>query len=114
MLSSVSSNAVKYDTGVLNPAHGVLGMARVGQTIALQGLASDKDIRERVPDGIQYVSLGHGARVQTAIQEIARVMRLTGATLSVDPLELSTSLREAVAAHSDGSKSSSVSFIDDL
>ncbi len=57
---------------------------------------SDKDIRERVPDGVQYVSLGHGARVQTAIQEIARVMRLTGATLSVDPLELSTSLREAV------------------
>ncbi len=26
VLSSVSSNAVKYATGVLNPAHGVLGM----------------------------------------------------------------------------------------
>ncbi len=68
----------------------------VGKTIALQGLAGDKDVRSRFPDGIHYVSLGQAVRVQTAIQEIARVMRVTGATESVAPVESSTSLREAV------------------
>ncbi len=96
VLSSVSSAAVTLAAGALNPAHGVVGMAGVGKTIALQGLAGDKDVRLRFPDGIQYVSLGQTASVQTAIQEIARVMRLTGATKSVAPVETSTSLREAV------------------
>ncbi len=96
MLSSVSSRAVSLATGALNPSHGVLGMAGVGKTIALQGLAGDKDVRSRFPDGIQYVSLGQAASVQTAIHEIARVMRLTGATVSVASVESSTSLREAV------------------
>ncbi len=47
VLSSVSSKSVTYATGVLNPAHGVLGMAGVGKTIALQGLTSDQDVRTR-------------------------------------------------------------------
>ncbi len=94
--SSVSSRAVKYATGAVNPAHGVLGMAGVGKTIALEGLASDKYVCSLFTDGIQYLGLGQAASVQTAIQEIARVMRLTGATVSVAPVESSTSLREAV------------------
>ncbi len=96
VLSSVSSKSVTYATGALNPAHGVLGMAGVGKTIALQGLASDQDVRTRFPDGIQYLSLGQAAGVQTAIQEIARVMRLAGATVSAAPVEGSTTMREAV------------------
>ncbi len=71
-------------------------MAGVGKTIALQGLASDKDIRERFPDGIQYISLGQEATVQTAVQEIGRAMTMTGASASVARVENSTSLKEAV------------------
>ncbi len=56
VLSSVSSRAVTYATGALNSAHGVLGMAGVEKTIALQGLASDKDVRSRFTDGIKYLS----------------------------------------------------------
>ncbi len=96
MLSSVSSAAVTLAAGALKPAHDVVGMAGVGKTIALQGLAGDKDVRSRFPDGIQYLSLGQTASDQTSTQEIARVMRLTGATESVAPVESSTSLREAV------------------
>ncbi len=47
ILSIISTEAITAATGQLSPAHGVVGMAGVGKTIALQGLASDKDIRER-------------------------------------------------------------------
>ncbi len=47
ILSSICTETVTAATGQLNLAHGVLGMAGVGKTIAFQGLASDKDIRER-------------------------------------------------------------------
>ncbi len=47
ILSSASTEAVTTAAGQLNPAHGVVGMAGVGKTIALQGLACDTDIRER-------------------------------------------------------------------
>ncbi len=70
--------------------------AGVGKTIALQGLASDKDIREHFPDGIQYISLGQGATVQTAVQEIAKAMTMTGASASAARAENSISLKEAV------------------
>ncbi len=36
ILSSISTGAVIAATGQLNPAHGVVGMAGVGKTIALQ------------------------------------------------------------------------------
>ncbi len=87
ILSSISTETVTAATGKLNPAHGVVGMAGVGKTIALQGLASDKDIRHRFPDGIQYISLGYEATVQTAVQEIARSMTMTGASASVAKVE---------------------------
>ncbi len=47
IVSSISTVAITAATGQLNPAHGVVGMAGVGKTIAFQGLACDKDIRER-------------------------------------------------------------------
>ncbi len=79
--------------GALNPTHGAVAMAGVGKTIALKGLAGDEDVRRCFRDGIHYISLGQTANVQTAIQEIARVMRLTGATTSVAPVQCSISLR---------------------
>ncbi len=96
ILSSISTEAITAATGQLNPAHGVVGMAGVGKTIALQGLASDKDIHETFPDGIQYISLGQEATVQTAVQGIARAMTMTGASESVAKVENSTSLEEAI------------------
>ncbi len=82
--------------GVLNPAYGVVGMAGVGKTVALQGLAFDKDIKKHFSDGIHYMSLGKGATVQTVIGEIASIMRATGANEIVHAVEKSSSVREAV------------------
>ncbi len=96
ILSSFSTEGVTAATGQINSAHGVVGMAGVRKTIALQGLASDKDICQRFPDGIQYISLGQEATVQTAVQGIARAMTMTGASASVATVETSTSLSEAI------------------
>ncbi len=97
VLSSISSTAVTAASGTLSEACGIVGMAGVGKTVALQGLAADKDIRARFPDGIQYMSLGQEATVQTAIQEVARAMTLCGASETAAKVENSTSLKEAVA-----------------
>ncbi len=51
-------------------------MAEVGKPIALQGLACDRDVRECFSGGIQYISLGQEATLQTAFQEIARDMTI--------------------------------------
>ncbi len=96
ILSSISTKTAAAATGAPNPVHGVVGMAGVGKTIALQSLTSDKDIRERFPDGIQYISLGQDATAQTAVKEIARAMTMTGASASIARVENSTSLNEAV------------------
>ncbi len=97
ILSSISTEAVTAATGQFNPAYGVVGMAGVGKTIALQGLAIDKDILKRFPDGVQYISLGQEATVQTAVQGIASAMTTTGASASVAIVKNSTSLTEAIA-----------------
>ncbi len=47
ILLSFSTKTAAAAAGVLNPVHGVVGMAGVGKTIALQSLTSDKDIRAR-------------------------------------------------------------------
>ncbi len=96
VLSSTSPEDVPVAMGQLRAAYGVVGMAGAGKTIALQGLAGDKDIRQRFPDGIQYMSLGQEATVEVAIQEIVRAMAATGATASIATVENSTTLREAV------------------
>ncbi len=82
--------------GVMNPAYGVVGMAGVGKTVALQGLAFDEDVQKHFSDGIHYMSLGKGATLQTVISEIANIMRVTGAGEIVDSVEKSSSVREAV------------------
>ncbi len=59
-------------------------MAGVGKTVALQGLAGDAGIRARFPDGISYIRLGQDATAQAAIQQLVRVMEMTGASTSVE------------------------------
>ncbi len=78
--------------GALSSAFGVAGMAGAGKTVALQGLASGEDIQKRISDGIQYMSLGKGATVQTAVSEIASIMRATGANEFVHSVEKSSSV----------------------
>ncbi len=94
VLSSASS--AKVVAGALK-TYAVVGMAGVGKTIALLGLALDGDIRARFPDGIHYLSFGPDSTVQDAIAEIALPMRMTGATASVAMVEKSTSVKEAIA-----------------
>ncbi len=96
VLSSLSPEVFTESTGQLIPAHGVVGMAGVGKTIALQGLARDREICQRFPDGIQYIGLGQAATVQTAVQGIVRAMTMTGASASIARVKNSTSLKEAV------------------
>ncbi len=49
VLSSMSSATVTTAAGALKEAYAAVGMAGVGKTTALQGLAGDKDIRGRFP-----------------------------------------------------------------
>ncbi len=72
-------------------------MVGTGKSIALQGLGSDKDNRERFPDGILYMTLGEVATVQIAIHEIVRTKEMTGATAEIKKVEKSTSLKSAIS-----------------
>ncbi len=83
--------------GVLNSAYGVVDMAGVGKTVALQGLAFDEDIQKHFSDGIHYMSLGKGATVQTVVGEIANIMRIAGANEIVHSVEKPSSVKEAVS-----------------
>ncbi len=68
LLSITSSACVTTAAGALNPAYGTVGMARVGKTIALQGLAGDKGVRAR----FLYLSLGQGATVTSVLKELLK------------------------------------------
>ncbi len=96
LLSSESSGTVTAAAGVMKPTHGLVGMAGVGKTIALKGLAHDKDVRNRFPDGVLYMSLGQGATVQTALRELGIIVTITGGKAIAETLRGSSSLREAV------------------
>ncbi len=96
VMSSTTSATVTAAAGALNEAFGIVGMAGVGKTIALHGLAGDKDIRARFPDGIHYIGLGQGATVEAAIQAIVQAMSMTGAIASAEKVNNSTSLKQAV------------------
>ncbi len=76
MLSSKSSSTVTAAAGVM--AYGVVGMAGVGKTVALLGLASDREIHDRFPDGILFMALGQGATLQSVIGELKKIVVLTG------------------------------------
>ncbi len=102
ILSSTSAESVTAATGTmtavrtLHPACGVVGMAGVGKTIALQGLAADEEICLRFPGGVLYMTIGQGATVQDVKEEIANIMKMTGASSSLADVRKSISLREAV------------------
>ncbi len=102
ILSSKSPARVTAATGAvttavtLPPAYGVVGMAGVGKTIALRGLATDDEISLRFPDGVLYMAFGQRANDQDAIEEIADIMKRTGASSSLADVRSSTSLKEAV------------------
>ncbi len=96
VLASTSAHPVTSAIGARSPACGVVGMAGVGKTIALQGLAGDEDIRKRFVHGILYISLGLGASEQKAILRIANIMRNTGASASVGAVLNAPCLQDAV------------------
>ncbi len=96
VLSSNSSNTVIVAAGVIQPACCIVGMAGVGKTVALQGLAHDEDVQRRFPDGIFFMTLGKGATVETVLREIARIVAVTGAKSIMSTVLSSASVREAV------------------
>ncbi len=71
-------------------------MGSVGKTVALLGLAYDADIQSCFPDGVLFMTLGQGARVETVIGQLVKIVTLAGATILVERLQFSTSLTEAV------------------
>ncbi len=94
---SVLNEVVTAATGAASPACGVLGMAGVGKTVALQGLCRDKEVKEQFPDGIHYMKFGRDATLQTALREIVRILTATKATTEVKKdVRNSISLIEAV------------------
>ncbi len=101
VLSSDSSNTVSAAAGVMKSACGVVGMAGVGKTVALLGLAHDTDIRFRFPDGIFFMTLGQGATAQIVIRELVKILGTTGGKSVAAVVDSCTSLLDAVdyAAH---------------
>ncbi len=79
MLFSDSSGTVTAAAGVLKSAYGIVGMAGVGKTVALRGLAYDEDVRSRFPDGVVYMTLGQGANLQMVLRELSNILLVTGA-----------------------------------
>ncbi len=80
---SLLNEVVTAASGEARSAHGVLGMAGVGKTVALQGLCYDKDVKKQFPGGIHYMKFGRDATLQTAIPEIAKILTSTKATKEV-------------------------------
>ncbi len=97
LLLSFDTESVTATDGKTHAEYVAIGMVGTGKTIALQGLATDKDILACFPGGILYMTLGQEATVQRAIQEIERAMAMTGATTEAEKVEKSTSLTGAVA-----------------
>lgn len=64
VFASTSSSHVCTARGASSAVHGVTGMAGVGKTTALIGLAHDLEIRAHFVDGVLYMSLS-----ATAISE---------------------------------------------
>ncbi len=64
VLSIDSSSTVTLATRVMKSVCCIVGMAGVGKTVALVGLAHDRDVRIRFPDGVFFITLGQGATAQ--------------------------------------------------
>ncbi len=102
ILSSAMAATATAATGIMSaaktliPAYGLVGMAGVGKTVALQGLAGELEICNRFPGGVLYMIFGQGTTVQDAIEEIVKIMKITGASSSLAEVRGSTSLTEAV------------------
>ncbi len=92
---SVSSSIVAAG-GALSNSYAAVGMAGVGKSVALRGLAYDKDIRSCFPDGVLLMTLGLGATTETVIGELVKIVAATGANILVETLQFSTSLPDAV------------------
>ncbi len=95
MLSSDSSITVTAASGVLKSAYGIVGMAGVGKTVALRGLAY---VRTRFPDGVPYMTLW--SRRQSAFgasRTVEHPVRIRG-THNCRNSERFHTLREAVDA----------------
>lgn len=58
VFSSTNSTDVTVARGAPSPIHGISGMAGVGKTIALIGLAHDQKIKTHFVDGVLYMSIG--------------------------------------------------------
>ncbi len=79
-----ASENVPGVTGAMKSVYGVLGMTGVGTTVALQGFAHDEDAKERFDSGVVYMRFGRDATVALAVQEISKIMALTGATVTAE------------------------------
>ncbi len=98
VLSSESSSTITAAAGVLKSAYTIVGMAGVGKTVALRGLAYDKDVQTRFPDGVLYMTLGQGATLETVLDELLNILVVTGAATLVETVKAATTLRRAVDA----------------
>ncbi len=54
-------------------------MAGVGKPVALRGLAYNKDVQTRFPDGVLFMTLGQGATVEVVLRELSNILAATGA-----------------------------------
>ncbi len=96
VLSRDSSSSVTAAAGVMKSVYCITGMAGVGKTVALRGLAHDKYVRSRFPDGVIFMTLGQGATVQVVIRGLAKILSFTGGKSTAAVVGNCTSLLDAV------------------
>lgn len=101
----IKTAAKKQDlpTGFIEPSgrlrriHGVSGMTGAGKTISLIGLGHDNDVKDRFVHGVLYMAIGPNATVEHIANQLNKIMRVTGSTVSAMEVAASRSLSDAVA-----------------
>ena len=94
---------------------GVHGIGGVGKTTAVLGLARDADVREAFPDGIQFISVGKGAKPASLILKLRDIIRHSGGEKWSEKIDLDGFLSAAVRTTSLWFAARQVLFIcDDL
>lgn len=115
VLNSTSPSQVTVARGAPFSVHGVSGMAGVGKTTALVGLAHDPTIQSHFDGGILYMSLGAVATVEHVASSLGQIMRLTGAISRADAVESASSLAIAVSIAADWFNGQRILFlVDDI
>lgn len=71
-------NIAKTSTQTISVAAGVSGIGGIGKTTALIALAHERSVQTLFPDGIYFCTVGKAAKTQVIVNQLARIVALSG------------------------------------